>query len=110
MLDLRHLLLQKDSDGQTILHLAAIVGQKDPPLLATLLDYNMSRGFCYISGMVNHEACQNPYHGPLREIFGDVEKQASCHIMMWLDKKDRTASNICGLMKFAYGVSVLDQY
>jgi len=41
MLDLRHLLLQRDSDGQTILHLAAIVGKKDPLLLLTLLDCNM---------------------------------------------------------------------
>ena len=41
MLDLRHLLLQRDSDGQTILHLAAMVGKKDPLLLLTLLDCNM---------------------------------------------------------------------
>jgi len=61
MLDLRHLLLQRDSDGQTILHLAAMMGQKDPPLLDTLLDYNMSRSLCYISGMVNHKACKDPY-------------------------------------------------
>jgi len=109
-LDLRHLLLQSDSDGQTILHLAAMVGKKDPLLLVTLLDYNRFEGYWYFSGMVDYEARKNYYHGLLGEIFGNVEMAVSCHIMMSVDNNGRTASDICGLMKYDNGVNILDQY
>jgi len=109
-LDLRHLLWQSDPDGQTIFHLAAMVGKKDPLLLVTLLDYNRFGGYWYFSGMVDYEARKNYYHGLLGEIFGNVEMAVSCHIMMSVDNKGRTASDICGLMKYDNGVHILDQF
>jgi len=62
-----------------------------------------------MGGMVDHEARKNHYHGLLGEIFGNVEIDLSCHMMMFKDNKGRTASDICGLMKFTDGVNILDQ-
>ena len=64
--DFEHLLRQRDGNGQTVLHLAAMVGKRHPMLLELLLNPDKSWG-SWLSTIRDDEAVLDsraPYRGP----------------------------------------------
>ena len=108
---LLHLIGQRDADGQTVLHLAAMVSQKHPTLLALLLDPEnywgrQLRRMSFKNPVV--DSCA-PYRGPDHVLFVSHWKDLHRHFVCALDDKGRSARDVCQLVGDTEGANVLDQ-
>ena len=109
--DFEHLLRQRDGNGQTVLHLAAMVGKRHPMLLELLLNPDKSWG-SWLSTIRDDEAVLDsraPYRGPDCFAFEATWKLVRRSLVCSLDDKGRTARDVCQLMGDREGASVLDQ-
>jgi ankyrin repeat protein len=106
---LEDLLEQRDANGQTILHLAAVI-KNDPSLMAVLLDLNSAGGkfFRKAHGKDFVRPCEGK--GCLHKILLDIEQDVNTCAVNFVDSKGRTAKNLCVLFKNEEAASILDQF
>ena len=104
---LKDLLEQRDANGQTVLHLAAVI-KNDPFLMAVLLDPNSAGGQFFRHAHLIATPCEGK--GCLHKILRDIEQRVNSGPVNFVDSKGRTAKDLCVLFKHEKAASILDQF
>ena len=107
-MDAEHLITQRDADGRTVLHHAALI-KTDADLMAVLLNPKYKGGQIFVDHY-DKDLEFGPYEGRGDKTFWSVERKILKNVISWVDSKGKTAKEMCILVKNEKAASILDQF